>query len=214
MNETYKFLKRTITRNWEDKTDEEIVKMYQENNLNELLSYEFCKYFKLIQKLIRKYGIFIEQEELSSLTLELLNKAMTKYKTDGKIKFCTFMYTVMKNGIIKESVHYEVKGCIIRNTCSYDNVAVDEENDNDKAYIEVLEDKKSNIYNTLLVEADANMNFDLNEKEKEVCRLILEGKGEDKLDIADGMKKDRITIYKYLKIIKEKLRTNELYLRS
>lgn len=220
MNETYKFLQKTITQNWKNKTDEEICKLYQETGMNELISYMFCNNFSFLKSLLNKYGFFINEDEKASYILEFLEKSMSTYSNEKNTKFLTHAYIIIRNNLIVKNKHYGCKKIIERNTISYDNI-VDKENSNmgmssneENIFLNVFEDKNSRFVDGLIVEEDFNNNFNLNEKEKNICNLILKGVAVNKLEISEGLNKNRLSVYNYIKKLKNKIIASDEYLRS
>ena len=215
MIETYNFLKRTITKNWKDKTDEEICKYYQVTNRDELLAYEYCKHIMMLRKIAAKYGFFIESWELSSYVLEFLDKAMKTFKCENNGKFITYAFATIRNNMIIKNRYFGCqKRSINRNTISYDELA--NEDESEESFIDTyLEDATYNNYETAILEADMLNNFNLSKKEKELCSLLLNNCGvSNKLEIAEGLGRDRITVYNYTNSIKEKLNKDKEYVRG
>lgn len=212
MNETYKFLQKTITRDWTQKTNEELCELYQATKDNELLSTMFCRNFAVWKALTKKYGFFINSEEYPSIILEELDKVMMKFSGAKNYKFMTFATTCLRNKLMSLNIHYEVKNGVERSTISYDaETLADEEN----CYLDGLEDGECfETFSSACIEMDMKHNFNLNDKERRICELILSGEALHKLDLAEGLKRDRLTIYKYMKQLKEKLIAKEEYLRE
>lgn len=212
MNETYKFLQKTITRDWTQKTNEELCELYQSTKDNELLSTVFCRNYAVWKGLLKKYGFFISAEEHPSIILEELDKLMSKFTKDKNYKFMTFATTCIRNKLMSLNIHYEVKNGVERSTISYDmSTEIDEEN----CYLDGLED--TDCFATIesaCIELDMKHNFNLNEKERKICDLVLSGEAVHKLDLAEGLSRDRLTIYKYMKQLKEKLEAKEEYFRG
>lgn len=212
MNGTYKFLQKLITRNFEDKTSAEICGQYQKTRDNEILAYEFCKNFSLWKRLIQKYGFFIEKEELPSLVLETLDKALSIFDTTGKTSLTTYIITCVKNKLIKANIHYELKNQIERECVSYN---ADTNADGEDSYLDLLEDiTNEEEFDKLISEMDIDKNFDLNEFEKELCNLVVSGEAVFNLELAEAINKNRLTIYKKLKTLREKLSLESEYLRG
>lgn len=212
MNETYKFLQKTITRNWDNKTDEELCELYQKTNDNELISTIFCRNFSMWKRLLKKYGFFIETEEYPSIILETLDKAMKSYDAERKIAFTTLATTFVRNKLINMNRYYGIKKEVDRSAVSYDAIL---DTDDSTSYLDGLEDSTgADAISDICVELDMKYNMGLNRKELEVCNLILKNNSITKLEIAEELNKNRLTIYNYAKSIKEKFEADEEYLRG
>lgn len=211
MNETYKFLQKTITRNWTTKTNEELCKIYQETKDNEILAYMFCKNFSLWKKLINKYGFFVNSDEISSYILEYIDIMLKSYNFEINNNFIKYAIIGIRNKLISLNRHFECKRRLERETISYNNIVENDESDENEYF-------NSLVYKDNLDDADTELDIDknmqLNEKEKVLCKLVLSGEAVNKLEIAVGLKKNRLTVYNYIKSLQQKLLVNDEYLRG
>lgn len=210
MNETYKFLKKTITKNFNDTSDEDICELYQHGGDNELISSIFCRHFMLWKSLLKKYGFFVDSDEYPSIILENLDKAMKSFARDKNTTFKTLATTIIRNNLINLNRYYGLKKEVERTSVSYD-VQVDENDDN--SFLDGIEDCKYGIdINAICTELDVKHSLNLNNKEINVCSTILNGEAENKLEIAHAINKSRFTVYEYIRNIKDKL--DEEYFRG
>lgn len=209
MKETYKFLSKLITKNWKDKSNEDICRIYQETKQDELLAYEFCKNYNILNFLLHKYGFFIEEDLRSSYVLEYLNIAMTTFDCGGKTRFLTYLTTVMRNRLITTNRKSAKNKALLDNTVSYDDLISE---DNENSFDTLFDSGFEKEYEKAIMKMDVFNNSNLNQKEMDICNLIVDGRIVHKSEAKDTFNFNNINgVYSK---IKRKLSNKEEYLRS
>lgn len=198
MNETFKFLTKTITRNWKTMTNEELCETYKRTNDDEIISYMFCNNIQLWKSIANKYGFFIEKDSIPSYILEYISKALRTYGSDKPASLLTYMTRCVKNALISLNLQAECKSidCI-----SYDNIL-----DEEKTFLSGIEDKdaKDEFYDKELEEIIINNDI-LTDAEKRVCLLIIRNEAITRTEIAQELGVIRQTVYNYIKSLRSKI---------
>ena len=198
MNETFKFLTKTITRNWGTRTNEELCEIYKKTNDDEIISYMFCNNIQLWKRIANKYGFFIEKDSIPSYILEYISKALRTYGNDRPASLLTYMTLCVRNALISLNLQAECK--------NIDYISYDNEVDEEKTFLVSIENKdaKDEFYDKELEETIINNDI-LTDAEKRVCILIIRNEALTRTEIAQEMGVIRQTVYSYIKSLRSKI---------
>ena len=156
MRETLKMMRELIVGYEKDKEFEELLREYRELQSPNILAYLFVKNYGLISTFSREYPL-LDTQDIASYSLQELDKALTQFVPEKDCGFNTFYGACLKNrfrseqGLLQTDLRYA-------NYCTED-------------FENHLELEDVNFDFELF---DLN-NYSLTSKEKEQCKLYLEG---------------------------------------
>lgn len=201
MVQTYNFLKTTLTKKEKFKlmTDEELVKVYQQTQDGEILTYEFCKHIKLWMKISSKFMGLSYTEDIPSLILIALTRALTSFDFEKNIIFKTYAGTCIYRELENKLYPRERRKI---NTVSTDTkLSVGTEN---LTYADIISDEKD--YFNLVDMKDFIEKSALTNNEIKVCKLLMSSnKGLKNKEIACELNVHRHTVAKIKDSLKNKL---------
>ena len=190
MQETLKMMKSILTGE-EGKVDEkELIKEYQEKLSPNILAYFYSDNYGLFCKINTLYPI-INEEDKASFCLQELDKCLLEY--NFSTKFMTYFCKCYKNRLRMETEKLMTYKRRINITISN----IDNSNLIEESNIIENEELLLNQYN-------------LNNKEKEQCKLL--NAGYTITEISNILKVKPITLYKRLEKIKQKVLTSNIIL--
>ena len=101
MKETLKMMRSIIIGYEKNKTINELLREYKDNESPNILAYLYVTNFGIIQKYADKYKM-IDTQDIASYSLQELDKAIKQYDFNSNCKFITFFVTYLKNRLRSE----------------------------------------------------------------------------------------------------------------
>jgi len=188
MKETLKMMRSIIIGYEKDKTINELLQEYKDNESPNILAYLYVNNFGVIQKFADKYKM-IDTQDVASYSLQELDKAIKQYDFNSDCKFITFFVTYLKNRLRSEQEllmkHVRFANYFHEDLDSLHNMASDFEFD--------------------LFDLD---NYKLSQDEKQQCKMLIDGYSVS--EIAKTFKLTKVSIYNRNKRIGEKLMLGSL----
>lgn len=183
MKETLKMMRSIIVGYEKDKTINELLQEYKDNESPNILAYLYVTNFGVIQKFADKYKM-IDTQDIASYSLQELDKAIKQYDFNSDCKFITFFVAYLKNRLRSEQEllmkHVRFANYFNEDLDSLHNIASDFEFD--------------------LFDLD---DYDLSEDEKNQCKMLIDGYSVS--EIAEAFRLTKMSIYKRNRKIGKKL---------
>lgn len=183
MRDTLKMMKSILEGYHVDKTLDELIYEYQQNQSSYIIAYIFVNNYGLFETIAMKYRL-LDNQDIASFSLQELDKALMRYTFDSNCKFTTFLTACLNNRLKSE------QECLFHNIRRANYFA-----DN----IEELYNTPSNFEFDLF---DLN-DYNLSQEEKQQVKLLLHGYSAKELALLFNVTK--MTIYKRNKKIGKKI---------
>lgn len=156
MEETLKMMKTVIEGYEKDKSIKELLEVYKSKQTPNILAYLFVSNFGIIIKVKNLFPL-LDEQDVSSFSLQELDKAILNYDFNANCSFVTFFVACLRNRLRteSESLYNHIR------FANYNTVDIDAcfNLGDGKDITDELEDYNSN----------------LSEKEKEHCNMLLSG---------------------------------------
>jgi len=201
MVDTYRLMNQIRLIDYSGKTNEELVALYQNTNDQSILAEMFCKNFKLFCSIVYQSNYrSIDNADKVDAVLQSLNKAMKYYNHDKVISFNTFVTRCIKSRLASHIQYLTQKR---HQGITYSLDALRENTDNEEYNKNILTEKDNSFDNV-----DFSVDFslsDLSEREKLMCKLIMENPNISNCELSEALNCHRHTIAKEKKILQTKL---------
>ena len=190
MYNTYKLMRQIAFNNCE-LTNEEIAVKYQQSQEPRLLATMFCRNYGLLTKIASNSCFYsLDKDEVASTILQKVNEALIKYDYSRCDTFVPFMKHIIELELFNKLNYFKHKG---RDKVVYSLEALVEKEDGQNFEDNFLEDDydhSDSIDLNLSIFNDTS----LSEKEKNLCRTIMENPDMTDIELAEKLNVHRHTI--------------------
>lgn len=184
MYNTYKMFLQYIPEEYKEVSIEKLVSLYKSTTDNsKILSLVYVKLFNLLLVLRNKYVNSLDEADITSYTLEVLDYCLSNYKPDYGVKFSTYLYNILSNKLYEKIRNCNCKKRKVE-TCNFEDL---------------IDYGVYDMYNFISVDLPNNLTYN----EKVYCELA--SKGYDNSYITLKLNCSRMNICKIRKSLKIKL---------
>lgn len=201
MINTYNFLKNTITKGekFKQMDDISLCKLYQDTKNEEIITYEFCKHLKLWLRISQRFKNLPSSEDIPSLVLIAIERALRTFDLEKNIKFITYVGTVVFREL-ENKIYFSAKRNI--NCISLEDTVGGETED--ITYQDIIKDERD-IFNEFEIR-DYLEKAPLKKEELELCKILMESNSKiSNKELAETLNKHRHTIRNIKISLKSKL---------
>lgn len=202
MVETYKQLKKFITKDFKKYSNEDLAELYKKTNDEQIIAELYCRNINYWYRLNKKISI-ISDEEKASIILEKLYSCLLDYNKEKNTSFLAYVYVAINNafGGIKTKNkfkhRYKEAGML--------DLDGEVEGTDGLRLIDMIEDKSDALQVTTLKIA-INGDKSLTKYEKRFCQIVLDNPGIELREIGIIMKVGYQRVWCIQKCLKEKIK--------
>lgn len=202
MVETYKQLKKFITKDFKGYSNEDLAELYKNTNDEQIIAELYCRNMNYWYRLGQKISI-ISGEEKASIILEKLYACLLDYDKNKNTSFLAYVYVAVNNAFggikIKNKFKHRYKESGMLDLDS------EIEGTNGLRLIDMVEDKSDEMAAITLKLAINNDNS-LTKYEKRFCQIVIDNPGIELREIGSVMKVSCQRIWWIQKSLKEKIK--------
>lgn len=202
MVETYKQLKKFITKDFKNHNNEDLAELYKKTNDEQIIAELYCRNMNYWYRLGQKISI-ISEEEKASIILEKLYSCLLDYDRNKNTSFLAYVYVAINNAFggikTKNKFKYRYKESSM---LDLDNEI---EGTNGLRLIDMVEDKSDELAAITLKIAINNDNS-LTKYEKRFCQIVIDNPGIELREIGTIMHVGYQRVWLIQKCLKEKIK--------
>lgn len=202
MVETYKQLKKFITKDFKGYSNEDLAELYKKTNDEQIIAELYCRNMNYWYRLGQKISI-ISGEEKASIILEKLYACLLDYDKNKNTSFLAYVYVAVNNAFggikIKNKFKHRYKAL---STLDLDSEV---EGTNGLRLIDMIEDKSDDMA-AITLKIAINNDKSLTKYEKRFCQIVIDNPGIELREIGSVMKVSYQRIWWIQKSLKEKIK--------
>ena len=192
MVDTYKLMNQIRLSQFSEKSNEELVAIYQNEVNQSALAEIFCKNFKLFCSVVyeSKYRYIDNADKVDSV-LQSLHKGMLRFKIENGVSFNTFIVRCIRGRLATQISYFTQKR---HQGITYSLDAMRENTDNEEYNINIITAEDTAFEN---VELSVDFSLSgLSEREKLMCKLIMNNPKISNSELSKALNCHRHTVAK------------------